>query len=948
MRNSNALPRPYSILVLSMLLTSGLTSLILVTPIPVKASGGLFAQYWGNTFFGVPLSGCSEFSSPISPPSPNQTESDPTVSFGASTGFNWHPFGYDQFSVRWTGDINIATQGNYSFQVTSDDGSWLYIDSSLLVNNGGTHGPSGMSASVLLSPGSHPIVVDFYESCGGSSGVDLSWMPPNATSFTIVPSSLLTPSQPIATQGLRLNIDVRNQTGTQIAGANVVAKTTGGSTAQSSITNSTGTALMILPLGSYNVTASTPAYTSTSTTVDLNANETITLTLARPYLFQGDIPDSNIKISEVPGGFNISLLTLFPASPSDVFFDWQHVGVLSPGNAWRSFIFNHLPNLVVMAAAPSSSDYPRAWSKYPLPIALPPTTGKEGGFLAEPVPYAAGSIFSIPDPPVFGQNAMVGVTLHNPFNTTLHISRVDFQISGLTIGGYFQSVGYVSNITLAVGEIRNITTNWLVNVTGHHCVRVVLSYSPTSQTLQRNFDIQGGLMPGAKSGHQLSFNNPYPGPHCITITVNEQLPPGWNVSIIVNGEPMSGLVQTFCNVPGGAQEPIDVNIGTDPNSCGTGTVGVSASIDSKPIGGVLTGATTVDCATPEAIDGPGLQFIKTGQIYGKASEWGGEGFCSHTYNDGNGCNSTGSPPSGYCTIGYGHLFQPKHLCNGQESPSTISEADASTLFQNELGRFESAVTNDAESLPFPLNQNQFDALVSFAYNEGPGGLQQLLAHFADCPDTECYNTVAAQQMVRWVYSGHYSDGSPICVDGLINRRLAEIRLFTGGTVQTQAFTCESIDDPIDLYTTSTISNFSFNQAIHQIEFTVSNVNGSLGTTEIPITGVLPLPYSVTIDGKSISAVGTINDRWGNDTILILTYGQSQHKIVITGAINSSTTTTNGGGTGGGAGFLSDLLNKFLAPSVTVSGTSIPILLVVVAIMIVLAIVAVSARRRGRR
>ena len=97
------------------------------------------------------------------------------ILFGTRTGFNWHPFGLSSFSADLTGTLDVANNGSYQFTLTSDDGSSLYIDHQLVINNGGAHTPSGVtSAPVALNSGSHSFEVNFFECCGDGSGVDLT------------------------------------------------------------------------------------------------------------------------------------------------------------------------------------------------------------------------------------------------------------------------------------------------------------------------------------------------------------------------------------------------------------------------------------------------------------------------------------------------------------------------------------------------------------------------------------------------------------------------------------------------------------------------------------------------------------------------------------------------------------------------------------------------------
>ncbi len=80
----------------------------------------------------------------------------------------------DEFSVRWVGYLYVPEDGDYTFYLTSDDGSWLWIDGNLVVDNGGLHAPREKSATVHLKKGYHPIEVRFFENHGGAV-VRLEW-----------------------------------------------------------------------------------------------------------------------------------------------------------------------------------------------------------------------------------------------------------------------------------------------------------------------------------------------------------------------------------------------------------------------------------------------------------------------------------------------------------------------------------------------------------------------------------------------------------------------------------------------------------------------------------------------------------------------------------------------------------------------------------------------------
>lgn len=70
------------------------------------------------------------------------------------------------FAAQFKSFIQIDKAGKYSFYVTSNDGSKLYIDNNLLVDNDGEHGTKEMSNSLSLEKGRHLIRIDYFQSGG--------------------------------------------------------------------------------------------------------------------------------------------------------------------------------------------------------------------------------------------------------------------------------------------------------------------------------------------------------------------------------------------------------------------------------------------------------------------------------------------------------------------------------------------------------------------------------------------------------------------------------------------------------------------------------------------------------------------------------------------------------------------------------------------------------------
>lgn len=109
---------------------------------------------------------------------------------------NW-PGDPDTYSIRFLGFIRIHTAGTYTFYTNSDDGSKLYINNTLVVNNDGLHPPQEQSGNIALNPGWYPFRVDYFEQ-GGGEILEVSYQGPSIAKQTL-PFSILSTSIPAFT-----------------------------------------------------------------------------------------------------------------------------------------------------------------------------------------------------------------------------------------------------------------------------------------------------------------------------------------------------------------------------------------------------------------------------------------------------------------------------------------------------------------------------------------------------------------------------------------------------------------------------------------------------------------------------------------------------------------------------------------------------------------------------
>ncbi len=81
---------------------------------------------------------------------------------------------HNRYSVEWTGYIDVPETDLYTFFLDSDDGSWLFIDEQLVVDNGGMHGLIEKEGKLHLQRGVHRTTIRYFQA-GGYAALRLFW-----------------------------------------------------------------------------------------------------------------------------------------------------------------------------------------------------------------------------------------------------------------------------------------------------------------------------------------------------------------------------------------------------------------------------------------------------------------------------------------------------------------------------------------------------------------------------------------------------------------------------------------------------------------------------------------------------------------------------------------------------------------------------------------------------
>lgn len=184
--------------------------------------------------------------------------------------------------------------------------------------------------------------------------------------------------------------------------------------------------------------------------------------------------------------------------------------------------------------------------------------------------------------------------------------------------------------------------------------------------------------------------------------------------------------------------------------------------------------------------------------------------------------------AGVWTIGYGHTA-------GVHKGMKITQAQAEEYLKHDVAKFEKYVNNPSY-VPFTdkLNQNQFDALVSFAFNLGQGNVKKL------CTGRVMNQIPSAMQQ--------YCKAAGKTLPGLQRRRKAEAALYNKKVESCTGATTTTVKESED-YSMNTIKKGSKGNAVKVWQIIIgTTADGIFGSGTENMTKTWQKNHGLMADG----------------------------------------------------------------------------------------------------
>ena len=107
---------------------------------------------------------------------------------------------FEWFALDIRFKLLVPEDGSYTFSINSDDGSKVYIDGALLINNDGQHGQEELSGIASLSAGLHDVKVEYFQGPRFKIALELFWQSDKIAKSFIPPENIKISNDPVFDQ----------------------------------------------------------------------------------------------------------------------------------------------------------------------------------------------------------------------------------------------------------------------------------------------------------------------------------------------------------------------------------------------------------------------------------------------------------------------------------------------------------------------------------------------------------------------------------------------------------------------------------------------------------------------------------------------------------------------------------------------------------------------------
>jgi hypothetical protein len=250
---------------------------------------------------------------------------------------------HDYFVSVWNGAFNAPAAGSYTFDLSSDEGSWLFIDGVQVINYGGSHTAGHKTGAVTLPAGFHSFRVTHME-WNGEEYLSLRWAPPGS-GLVPIPAENLFPSVPTAPAGLVVGAPEHVTTGntTRTLQWNTAATAVGTYSVSASLRD--GDTLLAAANAPFTITPASQLTASVSTDrAAYDATQTAHVTASVQYA-TGNVPLTNLtataSVTDATGAVlatrSTPVASLQPGQTATAAVDWT-VGGAAAGTYTASLV----------------------------------------------------------------------------------------------------------------------------------------------------------------------------------------------------------------------------------------------------------------------------------------------------------------------------------------------------------------------------------------------------------------------------------------------------------------------------------------------------------------------------------------------------------------------------------------------------------------------------------